>query len=406
MSERQDYLQRFPDGGISFRFQKRTIGRLPLPEGSEAFNAEYDRLLASVIGMAKAKGRPAAMIKPKATGPTIGLFAARWQGSDFFADPAKPGLTEVPYSENTKKAYRRGLNSMHKDGITEKPFSELTVRIAELHIAKVKREHGGSAARRRKTLLSMLWDYAKQWPEFDGGDRHNPMDGIDAPYAVRREHEPWPEEVQENFLMDCDANLYDAFHLLICTGQRVGDIARMKKSQYDGTYITLTQQKTKTPMRIRAPKMLQDVLARRAERIRSGIGHNSGAASAERASKSAYLLTNAWGKNYSGSSLSQMITKVILNMGKAGMDDGKKYSAHGLRKNAGIMLAENGATVPQIMAALGHKTPKMALYYCRLANQKLLADQAADILDIAFAGRQKVRDAKVQKRRSTLKLVD
>jgi hypothetical protein len=44
--------------------------------------------------------------------------------------------------------------------------------------------------------------------------------------------------------------------------------------------------------------------------------------------------------------------------------------------------------VLEIMAALGHKTPKMALYYCRLANQKLLADQAADILDIAFGERQ------------------
>jgi integrase len=82
-----------------------------------------------------------------------------------------------------------------------------------------------------------------------------------------------------------------------------------------------------------------------------------------------------------------------------------EYTTHGLRKNAGIMLAENGATVPQIMAALGHKTPKMALYYCRLANQKKLADQAADILDLAFAGREASRQARVFKRRADLKLV-
>ena len=67
------------------------------------------------------------------------------------------------------------------------------------------------------------------------------------------------------------------------------------------------------------------------------------------------------------------------------------YTTHGLRKNAGIMLAENGATVPMIMAALGHKTPKMALYYCRLANQNKLADQAADVLDLAFGERAERR---------------
>ena len=77
----------------------------------------------------------------------------------------------------------------------------------------------------------------------------------------------------------------------------------------------------------------------------------------------------------------------------------------GLRKHAGILLAENGATVPQIMAALGHKTPKMALYYCRLADQNKLADQAADILDLAFAGREGRRQARVAKHHSTLKLV-
>ena len=76
-------------------------------------------------------------------------------------------------------------------------------------------------------------------------------------------------------------------------------------------------------------------------------------------------------------SLSLRIRETLRAMGHG------EYTTHGLRKNAGIMLAENGATVPQIMAALGHKTPKMALYYCRLANQKLWAEQESEILDLA-----------------------
>jgi hypothetical protein len=81
------------------------------------------------------------------------------------------------------------------------------------------------------------------------------------------------------------------------------------------------------------------------------------------------------------------------------------FSTHGLRKNAEIMLAENGATVPQIIAALGHRTPKMALYYCRLANQKPIADQAADIPDIAFGERAERRQSKVALHRARFKIV-
>ncbi len=82
-----------------------------------------------------------------------------------------------------------------------------------------------------------------------------------------------------------------------------------------------------------------------------------------------------------------------------------RYTAHGLRKNAGIMLAENGATVPMIMAALGHTTPKLALYYCRLAQQKVLNDQAVAIMDEVFERKDAEREAAVAARRGQIKRV-
>jgi len=44
--------------------------------------------------------------------------------------------------------------------------------------------------------------------------------------------------------------------------------------------------------------------------------------------------------------------------------------------------------------------------HCRLANQNKLADQAADILDLAFAGREADRQKRIGKRRAELKLLD
>jgi len=112
----------------------------------------------------------------------------------------------------------------------------------------------------------------------------------------------------------------------------------------------LTRIKTKKsndPMRIRVPDVLKVLLDRR-DRVHE------------------HILTHKWSRPYTRDSLGHRIKDVLIANG-----DGQ-YTVHGLRKNAGIMLAENGATVPMIMAALGHKSPKLALYYTRLADQAKL----------------------------------
>ncbi|SFS20107.1 Site-specific recombinase XerD [Yoonia litorea] len=51
----------------------------------------------------------------------------------------------------------------------------------------------------------------------------------------------------------------------------------------------------------------------------------------------------------------------------------EQLSAHGMRKTVGINLAENGATEYQLMAALGHTTPKVTEVYTRAAKRRDLA---------------------------------
>jgi integrase len=384
-NDRTKYLQRYPDGSIFLRKGGKVLGKLPGSEGSREFNAEYDRLLA-LAPETKRPGRPAAMAKPKAAKITIGTFVERYRASDFFSHPQKPNLKETPLSEGTQYNYRLGLDLMHAQDMTARSFADLTPQRASLYIKKVKREHGGSQAGLQKTLLSNLWRFARGFEDFDSGDRVNPMNGgeVQTPYKVKQEHLPWPEQVQDDFLAGCDENLYVAFHLLICTGQRVSDVVKMKRADYDGTHFALVQKKdrSKTPMKIKAPKLLREVLA-----------------NAQKSDFCDHLLTHKWGRPYGAQSLALRIRETLRRAGHT------EYTTHGLRKNAGIMLAENGATVPQIMAALGHKTPKMALYYCRLANQKLLADQAADILDIAFGARGDRRAAKVAAARGQIRRV-
>jgi integrase len=54
--------------------------------------------------------------------------------------------------------------------------------------------------------------------------------------------------------------------------------------------------------------------------------------------------------------------------------------AHGLRKAAATRCAENGATVPQLMAMFGWSTEKMAVLYTKKANRRKLAATAGALL--------------------------
>jgi len=264
-------------------------------------------------------------------------------------------------------------------------LAEFTPKTARIYLHKVAEHYRPTVARTQLMLLSNLWQFAMRFDEFDPGAQTNPFAGIgeSAFYTVEQEHEPWPEEVIERFLAACDENLYFAFHLLLCTGQRVSDVCAMRWSQCVGTRIALTQIKTKKsndPMRIRVPDVLKVLLDRR-DRVHE------------------HILTHKWGRPYTRDSLGHRIKDVLIANG-----DGQ-YTVHGLRKNAGIMLAENGATVPMIMAALGHKSPKLALYYTRLADQAKLSDQAAEVVNMVFNRRAAAKDAKAKARRAQFREV-
>ena len=124
----------------------------------------------------------------------------------------------------------------------------------------------------------------------------------------------------------------------------------MKWADFNGTHFKLVQQKTDKETWIKAPKKLLDLLAKR-ERVHDNI------------------LTHKWRKPYTRNYFGHQIKDVLIANG-----DGK-YTTHGLRKNAGIILAENGATVPQIMAALGHTSPKLALTTAGWRNKSCLTNR-------------------------------
>jgi integrase len=188
----------------------------------------------------------------------------------------------------------------------------------------------------------------------------NPTTDIRKLHKQSWSHEPWPDEVMEKFEAEArpKPNAQLALMLLRYTGQRVGDVAAMKWSRYDGKGIEVRQEKTGALVWIPCHSRLKAALD-----------------SAER--KSEFILTTQQGSGYMANSLGNMIIDATAQIGA------KEYSAHGLRKNAAIALAEADCTVQQIMAITGHKTWKEAMNYTQRRDQKKLALQAMDKLETA-----------------------
>eukprot|EP01038_Epipyxis_sp_PR26KG_P013907 gene13907-18647_t len=60
--------------------------------------------------------------------------------------------------------------------------------------------------------------------------------------------------------------------------------------------------------------------------------------------------------------------------------DLEPINLHGVRKLTAEIIAEDGGTVPDIMAALGHSTPDQAIHYAQNADRRRASDRASALI--------------------------
>ena len=125
-----------------------------------------------------------------------------------------------------------------------------------------------------------------------------------------------------------------AMLLALGTAQRRGDLVEMKWSQYDGRVIRLAQRKTGAVLEIPAVNYLREHL--------DGLERRSD-----------YILTNTRGRPWTGTGLSQTFLEVSRSVGI------KDLHFHDLRGTAVTMLADAGASVPQIAAGAPYQQARL-----------------------------------------------
>lgn len=204
-----------------------------------------------------------------------------------------------------------------------------------------------SKANERVAVLSILLKYAtdREWVD------RNPV--VDVPKLRGGEYEAWPDSKLRAFERCCDRlgaeTARTVYELCIGTGQRIGDCVAMKWADFDGEFMTVTQEKSGEPLRVYCPARLQDHL----EKISKSGAHIL-----------ARNLTEHIGKRAAQSAVEEVRREIGV---MAGAD---RLVPHGWRYTAAKQLADAGCSDSEIQAVTGHRTLAMVQKYRKQAGQK------------------------------------
>lgn len=176
------------------------------------------------------------------------------------------------------------------------------------------------------------------------------------------EHDAWPEWLVEDALQD--EGVRPIVGLLYFTGQRIGDVLKLRWSDIRNGGIELVQEKTGKALRIPVASELQEILD---ELPRRGLT----------------ILAKSTGGPYTYNGVQPKLKAWIRARGRDEV-------IHGLRKSAVNALLEAECSIAEVSAITGQSL-QMVEYYAKMRNQSKLGEAAIVKLDTARQKRNKAR---------------
>lgn len=250
------------------------------------------------------------------------------------ANLADDYLRSADYSnkaDNTQRLYANQLKKVRKvwRGM---PVNDLTPR--EVRAALEAEGWGGGTRYMVVAVLGVIY----RWGRRNDLTHIDPVQDIERPKIG--EHDPWPDDVVEAALKAEDAVVRLAVHLLYFTGQRIGDVMKMRWSDIRDGRIWVKQSKTG---KIVEPPLMSELKAELSrhpkgfETIIHGIGQR-------------HLRTRL-----------QSFTRAL----------GTETVPHGLRKNAVNALLEAGCTIAEVASITGQTHQIVEKYAAKVNRRKL-----------------------------------
>lgn len=249
---------------------------------------------------------------------------------------------------NTRKSYAR-----HFDYFIEKIGSTDPAVLRPVHVAEMRdalRDKPTDASRKVGALSSLLGFGV----EIGWLDR-NPAKGVRGLPGNRDKREPWPADKIEAFRAAADDRSRLVFELLLGTGQRIGDVLKMRWSDMDAKGINVRQEKTGKALYIPLTRQLRAELDQTPRRGDTIVAQDNGRSVS-------YSL--AW-RDF------KLVRTAI---------DADAWDFHCLRYTAACEIAAlPGMTREHVAALTGHRAAEMVDHYAgwAFANARIQEAQNA-----------------------------
>lgn len=309
--------KRLADGTMKVYFYHRATGRaLTGKPGTSEFARDYGLAEQSLVD--RLAGTFNGVVRDYTLSPEFGKLA-----------------------ESTRKGYRRMLTT------AEAKFGKLPLAALDdpsvrhdfmKWRAAVAAESGEREADNRLGAISAMLTWARQ----NGVINVNHVAGFRRLYHSDRSDIIWLPEHVKAFMASASLELQRAMILALHSGQRQGDLLRLGWGNYDGRMISLRQGKARKNgvagrrIEIPATSTLRTML--------DGI---------ER--KAAVILTTPSGRPYTGKNFRQQ-WKAACRSAKLP----EELHFHDIRGTTVTLLAQGGASVPQIAAITGHSLKQVS----------------------------------------------
>ena len=171
----------------------------------------------------------------------------------------------------------------------------------------------------------------------DKKEHGNPAKGIPLFKQQSDGWEPWPDDVRAEFEALASKRARLVYELCVGTGQRIGDVVKMKWEHFSDEGFDFTQGKTDKPLWIPLTDRLKAHL--------DGIARTDGT-----------VVTNAKGRPVSYRIVAEEMRTIKMKMKH---ENASYYKTHGLRKNATIELYLAGCDDEMVKAVTGHSGVEM-----------------------------------------------
>jgi integrase len=326
---RLPYVNTYTDrcGTVRRYFRKRGCKPVALPgvPGSAEFMDAYRAAL----------GEPAPRVAQQGPG-TVGALICDYLQSPAFAN-LKPASQRAYRIVLDRFSAQHGHRMVH-----DMPRAKVAAYIQNIGVEKP-----GMANLTRKVLRRLLVHGVRI-----GYRNDNPVTEIES-YRLGTHH-TWTETELEAFERQWPLGTRErlVYALLLYTGQRGGDVVKMRRADVSGGTIAVVQEKTGTALSI-------------------PIHHELAAAIKAGPTNGLNLVGDPNGRPINRPALTLLMKRAAA---KAGLPP--HCLPHGLRKAQMRRLAEGGATAKEIAAISGHKTLQEVERYTAAADQKLLSRRA------------------------------